>query len=47
MEWKTRITELFGCKYPILEGAMSGIGKAEFAAAVSNAGAHATITAGA
>lgn len=47
MEWKTRITELFGCKYPILEGAMSGLGKAEFAAAVSNAGAHGTITAGA
>jgi len=46
MEWKTRITELLGCKYPILQGALSGLGKAEFAAAVSKAGGHGTITAG-
>ena len=47
MEWKTRITEVFGCKYPIVQGALSGFGTAELAAAVSNAGAHGGITAGA
>ncbi len=47
MEWKTRITELFGCKYPILQGALSNFGYPELAAAVSNAGAHGVITAGA
>jgi len=47
MEWNTRITEIFECKYPILLGALSGFGRAELAAAVSNAGAHGCITAGA
>jgi len=47
MEWKTRITELFDCKYPILQGALSNFGYPELAAAVSNAGAHGGITAGA
>ena len=47
MEWKTRITELFGCKYPILQGALTGLGNWEFAAAISNTGAHGTITAAA
>jgi NAD(P)H-dependent flavin oxidoreductase YrpB (nitropropane dioxygenase family) len=42
---KTRITELLGCKYPILQGAMAGLGDWRFAAAVANAGAHGTITA--
>lgn len=42
---KTRITELLGCKYPILQGAMAGMGNWEFAAAVARAGAHGTITA--
>jgi len=46
MEWKTRLTELLGCKYPIMEGAFTGIGTWEFAAAVTNAGAHGCITAG-
>jgi NAD(P)H-dependent flavin oxidoreductase YrpB (nitropropane dioxygenase family) len=45
MEWKTRVTELLGCKYPILQGAMSRLGTWQFAAAVANAGAHGTITA--
>jgi len=45
MEWKTRITELFGCKYPILEGAYGGFGGWEFAAACANAGVHGCITA--
>ncbi len=45
MEWKTRITEMFGCKYPILEGAYAGFGNWEFAAACTNAGVHGLITA--
>jgi len=44
MEWKTKITELLGCQYPILQGAIAGLGKWEFAAAVARAGAHGTIT---
>lgn len=45
MEWKTRVTELLHCKYPILQGAMAGLGNWKFAAAVANAGAHGMITA--
>ncbi len=45
MEWKTRVTELLGCKYPILEGAYAGFGNWQFAAAVAEAGAHGLITA--
>lgn len=36
--FKTRITEMFGIQYPIIEGALAGLSKAELAAAVSNAG---------
>ena len=36
---KTRITELFGIKHPIVGGCMMHISKPEFVAAVSNAGA--------
>jgi NAD(P)H-dependent flavin oxidoreductase YrpB (nitropropane dioxygenase family) len=45
MEWKTRVTELLGCKYPILEGAFAGFGNWQFAAAVAETGAHGLITA--
>jgi len=45
MEWKNRVTDLLGCKYPILEGAFGGQGTWKLAAAVANAGAHGTITA--
>ncbi|HEY92113.1 MAG TPA: nitronate monooxygenase [Dehalococcoidia bacterium] len=45
MEWKTRITELFGCKYPILEGAYAGFGNWQFAAVCAEAGTHGCITA--
>lgn len=45
MEWRTRITELLGCKYPILQGALAGLGNWQFAAAVAEAGAYGTITA--
>jgi NADH:quinone reductase (non-electrogenic) len=42
---KTRITELFGIRHPILQGGMHHVGYAELAAAVSNAGGLGTITA--
>jgi NADH:quinone reductase (non-electrogenic) len=42
---KTRVTELFGIRYPIVQGGMQWVGRAELAAAVSNAGALGIITA--
>ena len=45
MEWKTRITDLLGCKYPILEGAYKGLGNWKFAAAIADTGAFGLITA--
>ena len=42
---KTRITELFGIKYPIIQGGMHYVGLAELASAVSNAGGLGIITA--
>jgi NAD(P)H-dependent flavin oxidoreductase YrpB (nitropropane dioxygenase family) len=42
---KTRITELFGIRYPIMQGGMHHVGYAELASAVSNAGGLGTITA--
>lgn len=42
---KTRITEMFGIRYPILQGGMQWVGRAELAAAVSNAGALGILTA--
>ena len=41
---KTRITELFGIQYPIVQGGMHYVGFAEMAAAVSNAGGLGLIT---
>lgn len=41
---KTKITELFGIEYPIMQGGMHYVGLAELAAAVSNAGGLGTIT---
>lgn len=41
---RTRITELFGIKYPIIQGGMHHVGFAELAAAVSNAGGLGIIT---
>jgi NAD(P)H-dependent flavin oxidoreductase YrpB (nitropropane dioxygenase family) len=41
---KTRITELFGVKHPIIQGGMHFVGFAELAAAVSNAGGLGIIT---
>lgn len=42
---KTRATELLGIEHPIVQGGMMGVGRAELAAAVSNAGALGIITA--
>jgi len=45
MQWKTRITELFGIEYPIIEGALAIIGNASLATPVSQAGGLGMITA--
>ncbi len=45
MEWKTRVTQMLGCEYPILQGALSGLANWEFVAAVSETGAHGCLTA--
>ena len=41
---KTRITELLGIRYPIIQGGMMWVGKAELASAVSNAGGMGVLT---
>ena len=41
----TRITRLLGVRYPIVQGGMQWVGRAELAAAVSNAGGLGTLTA--
>ena len=41
----TRFTEAFGIEHPIVQGGMQWVGRAELAAAVSNAGALGLITA--
>ncbi len=42
---KTRVTELLGTRYPIIQGGMQWVGTAELASAVSNAGALGILTA--
>ena len=42
---KTRVTEMLGIKYPIVQGGMMWVGLAEMASAVSNAGGLGLITA--
>src|SRR5690554_1129587 len=41
---KTRITEMFGIRHPIIQGGMHHVGYAELASAVSNAGGLGIIT---
>jgi nitronate monooxygenase len=41
---KTRFTEMFGIKHPIVQGGMQWVGRAELASAVSNAGALGILT---
>ncbi len=45
MKWKTRVTELMDCEYPILQAALSRIGNWKLAASVSETGAHGCLTA--
>lgn len=45
MKWKTRITDLFGIEYPIVQGALARIGNDELAVSVSEAGGLGMITA--
>jgi nitronate monooxygenase len=45
MAFKTRITEMLGIEHPIVQGGMQGVGFAELASAVSNAGGLGTLTA--
>lgn len=47
MEWKTKITEMIGCKYPILLGAFAGFDNKELSAAISAAGGCGVLTAAA
>jgi NAD(P)H-dependent flavin oxidoreductase YrpB (nitropropane dioxygenase family) len=45
MNWKTRVTELLGIEYPIIQGGLAYLAYADLAAAVSNAGGLGQITA--
>ncbi len=45
MNWKTRVTELLGIKYPIIQGGLAYLAYSELASAVSNAGGLGQITA--
>lgn len=45
MKLKTRVTELLGIEYPIIQGGMMWVGRAELASAVSNAGGLGILTA--
>lgn len=45
MAFKTRVTELLGVQHPIIQGGMQGVGRAELASAVSNAGGFGILTA--
>src|SRR5512145_3359434 len=42
---RTKITELLGIEYPIIQGGMQWVGTAELASAVSNAGGLGILTA--
>ena len=45
MPFKTRVTEMLGIEHPIIQGGMQGVGYAELASAVSNAGGLGLLTA--
>ncbi|MDY6878771.1 MAG: nitronate monooxygenase [Thermodesulfobacteriota bacterium] len=47
MEWKTRVTEMLGIEYPIIQGSYGGFGTSAIAVPVSEAGGLGMITAGA
>src|SRR6185295_19266935 len=43
--FNTRVTNMLGIEHPIIQGGMQWVGRAELAAAVSNAGGLGTLTA--
>lgn len=45
LNWKTRVTDLLGIQYPIVQGGLAHLAYAELAAAVSNAGGLGQVTA--
>lgn len=45
VEWKTRVTDLLGITYPIIQGGLAHLAYADLAAAVSNAGGLGQLTA--
>ena len=45
MRWNTRVTDLLGIKYPIVQGGLAYLAYADLAAAVSNAGGLGQVTA--
>jgi len=45
MKWKTRVTELLGIEFPIIQGGLAYLAYADLAAAVSNSGGLGQITA--
>lgn len=45
MKWKTRVTDLLGIQYPIVQGGLAHLAYSELAAAVSNAGGLGQVTA--
>ena len=45
MALRTRITDLLGIEHPVVQGGMMWVGRAELAAAVSNAGGLGILTA--
>src|SRR5262245_59327235 len=45
MQMRNRVTDLLGIHYPIVQGGMMWVGRAELAAAVSNAGGLGILTA--
>jgi NAD(P)H-dependent flavin oxidoreductase YrpB (nitropropane dioxygenase family) len=47
MNWKTRVTDLLGSEYPIIQGAFGGFGTSALAVPVSDAGGFGIITASA
>jgi enoyl-[acyl-carrier protein] reductase II len=47
MDWRTKVTDLLGCRFPIVEGSFAGFGTSALAAPVCQAGGFGLITAGA
>ena len=47
MIWKTKITEMLGCKYPIILGAFAGYDNQELSGTISKAGGLGVLTASA